>query len=297
MNDALIAILAGLAGMLGWGFADFFAKKTIDIVGDMATLALAHVFGLSVLTGLVGAWFFAGERTMVLPDSFGQWLGLVAFGVVQALVYFFAYRAFGKGKLALLNPIFSSYSGFVVLMSVLLFSEVLGAWSLVCLIVIFSGVFLASLDKESFALKRVKLTKIDGLKDILVATVLAAGWTVCWGNFVVDRDWLVYAALMYGFMTLTTLIIIRAQRVSLTVLHKINWLWFLAIGASEVAAYVGVSLGYSLTSKTSIIAVLSAAFSIPTVILAHKFLKEGVTKFQTAGTFLIILGVVAIALK
>jgi drug/metabolite transporter (DMT)-like permease len=297
MNDTLIAVFAGLAGMFGWGFADFFAKKTIDVVGDMATLALAHVFGLSVLVGVVSAWFFVGDSKLQMPDDVTQWFGLAAFGIVQALVYFFAYRAFGKGKLALLNPIFSSYSGFVVLLSVLLFSEILGSWSLFCLVIIFSGVFLASLNKESFALKRIRLAKIDGLKDILIATVLAAIWTVCWGNFVVDKDWLVYAAIMYSFMTLTTLFIIRAQRVSLSILHKINWLWFLVIGASEIVAYIGVSLGYSLTSKTSIIAVLSAAFSIPTVILAHKFLKEGVTRFQTIGTFLIIIGVVAISLN
>jgi hypothetical protein len=44
MNNAiLIATVAGLCGMLGWGVGDFFAKKTIDIVGDMATLAWAHV--------------------------------------------------------------------------------------------------------------------------------------------------------------------------------------------------------------------------------------------------------------
>lgn len=296
-SELLIAVFAGLAGMLGWGLADFFAKKTIDVVGDMVTLALAHVFGLSVLAGLVGAWFWTSGKTAVLPDSSEQWLGLAAFGVVQAFVYFFAYRAFGKGKLALLNPIFSSYSGFVVLLSVFLFSEILGSWQIICLAIVFAGILIASLDKESFKLKRVKFTKIAGLRDILAATVLAAFWTVCWGNFVVDKDWLMYAGIMYAFMTVTTLIIISTQRVKLNVLHKVSWKWFLAIGVSEVAAYIGVSLGYSLTNKTSIIAVLSAAFSIPTIILAHRYLKERVTKFQTIGTFLIIIGVVAISLR
>jgi drug/metabolite transporter (DMT)-like permease len=296
-NEILIAVLAGLSGMLGWGLADFFAKKTIDIVGDMVTLAMAHVFGLSVLIGLAGAWFWFSGSAPALPDSPWQWLGLAGFGVIQALVYFYAYRAFGKGKLALLNPIFSSYSGLVVLLSVFLFSEMIGSWQAICLAVIFGGILLASLDKESFALKRLKFTKIKGLRDILVATVLAAFWTVSWGNFVVGRDWFVYAAIMYAFMTLTILLMVSTQGVKLRVLHKVNWKWFLAIGISELTAYIGISLGYSLTNKTSIIAVLSAAFSIPTVILAHQFLKERVTLFQASGTLLIILGVIAISVK
>jgi len=31
-TELLIAIIAGLGGMFGWGLADFFAKKTIDSI-------------------------------------------------------------------------------------------------------------------------------------------------------------------------------------------------------------------------------------------------------------------------
>jgi len=37
-QELLIAVLAGLGGMFGWGFADFFAKKTIDEIGSVASL-------------------------------------------------------------------------------------------------------------------------------------------------------------------------------------------------------------------------------------------------------------------
>ena len=47
-QELLIAVLAGLGGMLGWGFADFFAKKTVDKIGDIATLVWAHLFGTLV---------------------------------------------------------------------------------------------------------------------------------------------------------------------------------------------------------------------------------------------------------
>ena len=48
-HQLFLAILAGLCGMFGWGFADFCAKKTIDEIGDMATLAWGHIFGTAIL--------------------------------------------------------------------------------------------------------------------------------------------------------------------------------------------------------------------------------------------------------
>ncbi|MBA3758126.1 EamA family transporter [Candidatus Saccharibacteria bacterium] len=297
MTDAIVvAILSGLAGMLGWGLADFFAKKTIDIVGDLATLAWAHIYGVIFLLSIVLIYNRSEHQTLTLPNGFKEFALLGFFGILQAFVYFFAYRAFGKGKLALLNPVFSSYSGIVVLLSTIFFAEVIGVNQLLCLLVIFAGIMSISLDRESLALKKIRLAKISGMKEILIAAILGAVWTVLWGNFVIDKDWLVYAAIMYIFMTITILLICLIQRLKLNVLNAHTWKFFMLIGVSEVIAYVGVSLGYSVTSRTSIIAVLSAAFSVPTVILAHIFLKERITKFQISGVALVITGVVAITL-
>jgi drug/metabolite transporter (DMT)-like permease len=296
MDALLIAVLTGLSGMLGWGFADFFAKKTIDKVGDLTTLAWAHICGVAILAGLVvGKSLFSAEP-MVYPKTFKEILLLAFFGALQALVYFWAYRAFSKGKLAILNPIFSSYSGFVVLLSVIVFSELLGGWQFATLALVFAGIIIISLDKESLALRKLKISKLPGLWEILLAVALAAFWTVLWGHFVMGKDWLVYAALMYAFMTITIFIICLLQKTNLTVKDSTIWKFFLFIGAGEVIAYVGISIGYSLTTHTSIVAVLSAAFSVPTLILAHLFLHERITRLQMAGVCMVILGVSALPL-
>jgi len=295
-RNLLIAILAGLAGMAGWGLADFFAKKTIDKVGDMATLAWAHVFGVVIIFALVVGRFLTDRPELRMPSRAEDVGILVFFGALQAAVYAFVYRAFGRGQLALLNPVFSSYSGFVVVVSVLAFGEVIGSLMLFCLAVVFAGILLINLDQASFALRRLKFLRIPGMKEILAAVGLAAAWTVLWGHFVIGRDWLSYAALMYLFMSVTILVLCRAQRVSLRVRDRTTFKFFLLIGIAEVAAYVGVSYGYSLTAHTSIVAVLSAAFSIPTVFLARAFLNERVTRLQLGGTALVIAGVVLVAL-
>jgi hypothetical protein len=57
-NSLTAALVAGLGGMLGWGFADFFAKKTIDKIGDLPSLVWAHLFGTGffviIVAGLQG---------------------------------------------------------------------------------------------------------------------------------------------------------------------------------------------------------------------------------------------------
>jgi len=296
----LLATLAGLCGMLGWGFGDFFAKKTIDVVGDMVTLAWAHFAGLVLMSGLclieLQKPSVFGQQGGVLPQTAKDWAGLAFFGALQAIVYFFVYRAFAVGKVSLLNPVFSTYSGFVVLLSVLIFGETLHVSQALVLALVFVGVLLMSIEQDSAALRRFSFKKMHGMSDIVIATVLASIWTLFWARFVNGKDWLIYATLMYAFMSLTVLAIAAAQRLKLTVPDRSIWKYFLLIGIGEVVAYAGISWGYGQTSHTSIVAVLSSAFSVPTVILARMFLGEKIGRLQVAGVVCVILGGVGLAL-
>ena len=294
-NAIYTAVLAGLAGMFGWGGGDFFAKKTIDKVGDMATLSWAHIFGTGLLALLVVYEWITGLHKVVFPHKVSDVAVLAFFGALQAFVYFFAYRAFAKGKLSVINPLFSSYSGIVVVLSLLVFGEAIREWQLVVLAVVFLGIMTASVDEESFAVRKLKLTKLPGISEVLVAAGLAALWTVLWGHFVAGRDWLSYAAVMYFFMTVTVLLISKVQNISLKITDSSIWKYFLYIGVGEVVAYVGISIGYSLTSHVSIVAVLSAAFSVPTLVLAYLFLGERVNVFQKVGVGLVVAGSILLA--
>lgn len=294
-NELYIAIFAGILGLMGWGLADFFAKMTIDKVGDMATLTWAHFFGLGLLTILVGTKFLLGEE-VILPTSGSEIITLLFFGALQAFVYFFVYRAFGKGQLAILNPIFSSYSGIVVIISIFVFGEVIGLPLLAVIGLIFVGVIAISLEQESLKIKKLKIAKIPGLPDIVTAAALAAIWTILWSQFVLGKDWLVYAAIMYFWMSVVIVIIGKIQKINLRVSDSTIWKYFCFIGLAEVVAYVGVSYGYSLSSNTSVVAVISGAFSVPTLILARIFLKDKLNKIQTVGAALIIAGIVLIVL-
>ncbi len=291
----MIAILAGLGGMLGWGLADFFAKKTIDEIGDMVSLVWAHIFGTLTLF-LIVLYRFMTSDAISVPGGSSIWFLLVLFGVLQAIVYLLLYLGFGKGQVSLLSPIFSSFAGITALFSILVFGELVTPQLLLALAIIFGGIILINLDLKSLKSKRINFVKVPGLKEIAVATLLAAIWTISWDRFIGGQDWLVYTFLMYLFMTVILFLIAKVKRIKLSFGKKHIWKFLILIGFTETLAYLAISLGYSHTSHTSVIALLSGAFSLPVIILARIFLKERTTAIQAAGSIIIILGIMLLAL-
>lgn len=293
--ELLIAILSGLGGMLGWGFADFFAKKTIDQVGSIVTLVWAHIFGTFILTLVVWYQLIVLGSRLDTPNDLGRWGGLFLFGALQAVVYLLAYEGFGKGQLAVLNPVFASYAGLAALVSILLFGEAISTNLAVALIIIFAGIILLNIDTQALLNKRLNLTHVPGLKEVGLAALLAAFWQLYWDKLVEGKDWVLYTLMMYTFMTITAVAVAKIKRVNLSV-PKGLWKFIVLIGLGEVVAYLALTLGFSVTTFTSIVILLAGAFSLPTLILAHFFLRERVTVVQRVGSIVIILGIMILSL-
>jgi drug/metabolite transporter (DMT)-like permease len=289
--ELFIAIGAGLGGMLGWGVADFFAKKTIDRIGDISSLVWSHLFGTLLFIVVALSLSYFRQQPLFIPRDIITWMLLGFFGALQAAVYLLVYRGFGKGQVAVLNPLFASFSGLTAAASILVFGEPVSAYRLLALGIIFAGILLTSIDVEALRSSRLRLAYIPGLKEVAIATVLAAFWTILWDQFVGGRDWLSYALFMYAFMTATIVAVSLLQRQRLSVLPSDIWKFLILIGLCETGAYIAISLGYSETSLTSVVVLLSGAFSLPTIILARIFLRERTTTAQTIGTGTIIFGI------
>jgi drug/metabolite transporter (DMT)-like permease len=297
MHTALfIAIVAGLGGMLGWGFADFFAKKTIDRIGDVQTLAWAGVFGTVTFFIAMLYQVVVRDGHFAVPHDAVTWALLAFFGVLQTAVYLFAYKGFGKGQVALLNPLFASFAGIVALISILFLAEPTTPLRIAALAVIFLGVVLLSLDLQALRSRRVRFTAIPGFREVLIATLLAAVWTVLWSLFVSGKDWLAYSLYMFVFMTLAVFAASWYRRLPMRVDSRGTWLFVALIGVCETVAYISITLGYGATSLTSVVAVLSGGFSLPTILLAYIFLKERINPLQLAGCLVIIAGVMLLPL-
>jgi drug/metabolite transporter (DMT)-like permease len=101
---------------------------------------------------------------------------------------------------------------------------------------------------------------------------------------------------MFVFMTVSAYIVSRFQGVKLGGVGRSVWPFLWLIGIGEAVAYFAISLGYADTTQTAIVALLSGASALPTIILARIFLGERVGRIQTVGSLVVIAGVALLSL-
>jgi drug/metabolite transporter (DMT)-like permease len=295
-QNLIVALIGGLGGMLGWGFADFFAKKTIDQIGDVVTLFWGQLFGLVPLSIL---FFFS--RSPIPHKLIANWPYVILLGVWTGLSYIPVYVAFRKGKVSLISPIQATYSVLVIIALAILFHQIIPFSTLVDFLIIFIGVLFMKIDIHDllsiFHGKVIKNRKINGLKEIIFANILYAIWIIALDKFINGEYWLPYlfvihtvsVASIYGYAVL--------KKINLKITDNSLWKFLIAIGFCDIFAFSAFYYGLSQTSYVSIVVMLSSAFSLPTIILAHFALKERITKTQIAAVITVILGVMALAIQ
>jgi drug/metabolite transporter (DMT)-like permease len=293
-HDLGIAIIAGLGGMIGWGFADFFAKKTVDRLGEIKSLVWAHMFGALIFILATLSQFAITSHFISIPDTLGAWTGLAFFGVLQMVVYWLVYKAFTQGELVVINPVFASYSGLVALISIVALGEKPSGIVIGALILIFSGVILMNLDPEKLRSRRLKI--IPGLKEAIAAAGLAAVWTLLWNGFISGKNALSFALFMYVFMTLAAYGLARLKRVRLSGVPRNSLRPLVLIGAGEALAYLSISYGFSRTTFTSVVALISGAFSLPAILLAYRFLGERLSRIQAVAVVITLIGIILVSI-
>lgn len=291
-----LAVTAGLGGMFGWGAAEFATKKSVDRIGSVAALVWAHVLGTVALCVLVAVSVYLLGRSLELPTSVGAWVGLASFGALQTVVYYYAYRAFEVGQVAVLSPIFASFAGLAALLAITVLGETVTGLVVPALIAIFAGVILLNLEIGDLGRGSIRLVGARGVRDISIATVLAAGWTVGWDRFVSGHDGASYSLVMFGFMTASSYAVARRQAVKLTGVMGAVWPFLCLVGVGEAVAYFAISIGYADTPQTAVVALLSGASALPTIVLARIFIGERVSRVQTVGSLVVVAGVALLAL-
>jgi drug/metabolite transporter (DMT)-like permease len=274
--------------MLGWGAADFFAKKTIDVIGDLKTLFWGQLVGS---LALAVAWLAVGpsqvQASLTVP--------LVVFGVVSGWSYLVLYSGFERGQISVLSPIFASYAVVTALLSAVLFDEALGWTTVAALVVVSIGILLMSTDPREFTAALRGTNVRAGVPQVLLAMLVFSGWLVGWNDFLHDREWLGVTLAMRIIATIFLAGWAWKHRTALTVPDRSLWPFLVAIGLCDVGAYSAVSYGFGHSDLTSIVALLSGAFSLPTLVLARVFLRERLTLPQVFAACLILGGIAAVA--
>ncbi len=285
-NGLIIAIVAGLISMIGWGTADFFAKKSVDKVGDLVSLFWMQAFGIIPLFLF---FLIKGDFSGITWTLFA-WVIFMA--LVDAVGYLMFYKALEKGKASIVSPIVASYSAFSVIIAAIFLGEKLTLQTSLFLFLIVIGIILASTDIAE--LKKRGFKKEDfanGIPEALLAVLLFSFWFPFWDKIVGGQNWVVLILLLRVIMSLMLLFTLKASKKTVIVRDKNVFRWLMFVGLLDVIAYVALTWGYGVTSYVSIITVLAATFSIPTLILARIFLKERLQKNQLIGIAIIIFGI------
>lgn len=286
----LIAILGGLGAMLGWGISDFFAKKSVDKVGYLVSLFWMQTFGLLPL--LIYLLF----KFDLSNFSFNQIPTVILLGLIDIIGYLMFYKALEKGKVSIVSPITASYSAFSVLISALAFHELITGKMFLILGIVIVGILLTSVDLQELRNEGFNKNDLKGIPEALIGVALFSIWFPLWDNFVSGGNWLILLILLRLVSSLFLLGLIKKNNSTIKIkdLNVVKWLT--VIGLLDAIAYITLTWSYSVSSYTSIISVLSATFSLPTLIMARFFLKEKIKPNQIGGIFLILLGLALIGL-
>lgn len=289
-QELIIAILGGLGAMLGWGIADFFAKKTVDRIGDVKTLFWAQTLGILPLF----TYFLLNYSTPHITIS--ELSLLVLYGIIDAFGYIFFYKALEKGQVSVVSPVLATFAAFAVLISAFLFKEQILPIRWLALGVVFTGILLTSVDLKG--LRDGSLDKKDlakGLPETFAGVALFAIWFPLWDNFVSKGNWAFLVVGLRFVISLTVLLFAKSTKIRLMVKEIDIWKLLILIGLFDGGAYLTLTYGFGATTLTSVVTMLSAAYSLPTLILARIFLKEKLAASQWVGVLSIIGGLVFLA--
>lgn len=291
VTELQIAIISGILSMLGWGLADFFAKKTVDKIDDLRVLFWSQIFGTIPI--LIYLLFNPEIPNFTLQTT--SYLLVLSFLITFGILLF--YRGLGKGKASVISPIYSSYAAFAVIVSFLVFHEFIFGLTWLGIGIVFLGIILASFDYKEFRSMDFELKDLSkGVPETLIAALIIGLSLPIWDKFLSDSGWPVFNLLNNLITSLIILFISLSKKSSLRIEEKGIWLWLFIVGIFTSGAFLTLVWGFSKTSFTSIISVLSAASPVVVIILARIFLKERMSLTQKLGVVLVLLGLIIISI-
>ncbi len=290
MNELTIAILSGLAGMLGWGVSDFFAKKVIANIGSLRTAIGLQIFGGAAL---LAVYLAAGNGVPALDArSVLQLTGLAGLNV---LGYLLLYKAFEKGTLSIISPIAASSCGISVLICTFFLQETMSAKKAAGLLCIFIGILVTSIDFKEIRQNWGEGALKKGVLEALGVMIVMGLWFPLWGEFMKGRELLFWSTGLKVLMGVIMMgyFLFQAPISGLVTTLRLAGPVIVVIALIDVFAYLAVSYGfYATVNQTSLITVLAHAYSIPTLFLAYILLHERVTHSQKSGILMILAGIV-----
>lgn len=286
LSDFLIGIIFGIFTMISFGVQDFLMAKISRYIGSFRT-SLWFVL-LSFVVFIILALFLFTDSGI---NPFMIVL-LIATGFVSVTAILSFTKGLEIGNISIIATIGNTWGAVTALLGFLILGQRISSFQILDICIIIIGTVLVSLNlKDIFKLNPNKIHV--GLKYAFIAAITfglyffllsfltkALGWFDT--AFLVTIPIILFL-LLYGTLTGNKL---RVKKSRMPLLFLIGLLSIVGL----LSYNLGVTYNY-----TDIVAPVSSASPLVTIILASLFLKERLTNSQKIGVFLILIGLVLLS--
>lgn len=283
------AALWGIISALSFGSADFMARYSTRAHNPVAS------YGAVLLIGAVATTLWVLVRGEPLVWSPLGVAFAMAHGAASAIMTTLLYWGLARGPVSVVAPIVASHPAIVLIVLVVLGSRPDAIEWAAMAVVFAGGIIIARAAEEERAEgaasggAELRTTLKIAVAACLVYVVLVlAGQQAVPLLGAIQTTWI-------GRLTGLAVIVVMAlaSRQSLSI--KPKWMPFLLVqGLADVAGYMTLTMG-GATSSPEITAVISAGFSVVTVLLAWAILKERISLVQWAAVAMIAGGSAVLA--
>lgn len=278
----MVAILGGLGAALMFSIGTVCSSRSSRLIGAWSAVSWVLIFGLLLNLVLV---VFARSPGPLDGGTLG-WMFLAGAGNVVGLMC--AYTALRHGKVGLVTPIVST-EGAVAAVAAVLLGEALGVTSVVLLVVIVTGVVLASVAPSGVPLEGERKT---------YAVLLAATAALLFGaslyatgrlSGVLPMAWVLLPPRLLGVLFLA-LPLGLTGRLSLS---RRALPLVVAAGVCEVVGFASYTWG--ARQGIAVTAVLVSQVGAISGLAAYVLFHERLTRLQLGGVAVILVGVAALS--
>ncbi len=285
-----ITIGIGLAfvAMLCWGFGDFLIQKSARKIGDWETLFFISLFGAIVIFPFI--W-------KDIPDLF-VWNTKIFIMIIAGVVLFVAalidFEALRKGKLAIIEPIWSFEVPAAAFLAFFILGESISITQIILIIFLIISLFLVSFKEKTFN-KKFFLEKGVWLAFFGAFAMGSANFFMGWGGRVSNP-------LMINFFTDTFILIltgiyliVQGKLIKSFIDLKDKYKIILPMSIADKVAWLAYVFSMSL-APIAVATALSESYIIVAVILGIAVNKEKLQRHQKIGLISSIITAIVLAM-
>ena len=281
----LLSVAYGVLSMISFGLSDFLSKKVVEGVGYYRLVTYTQ------LVALVPVILLEALYAPTLPSSPKTIVLVIASGMCSFSALFFFYRGLEAGKASIITPEFSAYASVAIHHSFAVLGEVLSPSQIACITMTLIGVVTITVRSDSGEQSNAGIP-------YAVGAMFSAGVGAVLIRLVADDVGEIASLFFNRVIAVLALVVVGALFLRSHLLSTgcggFPVKSIVLIGLTEFVAIftfvVGISVG-----MVSLVATLSSASPVVTVILAQTFLREKLGKVHKLAVLAVIAGILLLS--